>query len=118
MHTEVRALSVLPFTAQTTDFPASFAAGPIAISLSIRFNSAVGMVASHWRAAGSFPCGDFKEISITKLVPRDAAADDSCRVWATSIDAGKAANNQRKQKRRMKPVRITTRKHEYFRRLL
>src|SRR5580704_7711670 len=106
MHTEVMVLSVFAFTAQVTDFPASFAAGPTAISLSIRLNSAVGIMDSHCRAAGSFPCGDFKEISTTRRVPRDASVDESCNVWANSIDPGKHAYHARKHKRRLKPVRI------------
>src|ERR1700683_2151140 len=98
MHTEVRVLSDFPFTAQVTNFPASFAAGPIAISWSTRLNSAVGIVDSHCRAAGSFPCGDFREISITTRVPRDAAAAESCSVWANNADSGKAAKTESKQK--------------------
>src|SRR5271156_1486251 len=109
MHTEVRDLSVLPLTAQVTDFPASLAAGPMAISLSIRLNSAVGIVASHCRAAGSFPCGDFKDISITTRVPRDAAADESCRLGGKA-KPGKTARKARKQGNRFKPGRWRTSK--------
>src|ERR1035438_2371798 len=117
MHAKVRVLSFCPFTAQATDFPASRAAGPIAMSLSIRLGSEVEIMASHWTAVGPFPFGDFKEISIDTGAPRDTTGEESRSVWACSVNPGKDPSNERKQRKRRRWVSLSAPEPLWFRRL-
>src|ERR1035437_884756 len=78
----------------------------MAMSLSIRLNSEVEIMTSHWRAVGPLSFGDFKEISIDTGDPRDTTGEESRSVWACSVNPGTDPNSERKQRRRLRSVSV------------